>query len=262
MIKERANEPDAFFSLREPVLTRARFLLSAEARYTSAGEGESPSASQLRAHSASTRRHRRALTRPELRGKNESGTGARFHTSTNHQSLLLFSSLPPLLPLAPAASPSSVLSSSVTASAAGSNPAPIHANVLPLRLQRHLPYYYNPCPLHSAGSSHTTYVPRASELVATAGRSLDYAPSLFHHHPTATLAHTLSLYISLCLSLGPHGRPLVPLLLLTISSISTTAVSIRPPFAQSFILVAPTISVLFTDNFGPLLRIVISLATI
>lgn len=28
-----------------------------------------------------------------------------------------------------------------------------------------------PCPLHSAGSSHTTYVPRASELVATAERS-------------------------------------------------------------------------------------------
>lgn len=48
---------------------------------------------------------------------------------------------------------------------------------------------YNPCPLHSAGSSHTTYVPRrASELVATAGRSLDYAPSLFHHHPTESLS--------------------------------------------------------------------------
>lgn len=78
--------------------------------------------------------------------------------------------------------------------------SPIHANVLPLRLQRHLPYNYNPCPLHSAGSSHTTYVPRASELVATAGRSLDYAPSLFHHHPTATLAYTLSFSLSLSLS--------------------------------------------------------------
>lgn len=71
--------------------------------------------------------------------------------------------------------------------------SPNHANVLSLRLQRHLSYNYNPCPLHSAGSSHTTYVPRASELVATAGRSLDYVPSLFHHHPTATLAHTLFL---------------------------------------------------------------------
>lgn len=144
--------------------------------------------------------------------------------------------------------------------------SPIHANVLSLRLQRHLPYNYNPCPLHSAGSSHTTYVPRASELVATAGRSLDYAPSLFHHHPTATLAHThihsLSLYLSLSLSLslGPHGSPLTPLLAL--SSVSTTAVSVRPPFARSLILVAPTISVLLTDNFDPLLHIVISLVTI
>lgn len=59
-----------------------------------------------------------------------------------------------------------------------------------LRLRRCLSYNYNPCPLHSAGSSHTTYVPRASELVATAGRSLDYAPSLFHHYPTAALAHS------------------------------------------------------------------------
>lgn len=60
------------------------------------------------------------------------------------------------------------------------------------RLLRHLPYTYASCPLHSAGSSHTTYVPRASELVATAGRSLDYAPSLFHHHPTALAPRTLS----------------------------------------------------------------------
>lgn len=102
--------------------------------------------------------------------------------------------------------------------------SPNHANVLSLRLQRHLSYNYNPCPLHSAGSSHTTYVPRASELVATAGRSLDYVPSLFHHHPTATLAHTHSL------SLGPHGRPRTPLLAL--SGISTTTVSVRPPFAR------------------------------
>lgn len=50
-----------------------------------------------RVNSARTRRalDGRVLTRPELRGKNESGTGTRFRTSTNHQSLLLssFSSL-------------------------------------------------------------------------------------------------------------------------------------------------------------------------
>ena len=45
LIEERANKPDAFFSLRKLVLTRTRFLLSTEARYTPASEGESPSAS-------------------------------------------------------------------------------------------------------------------------------------------------------------------------------------------------------------------------
>lgn len=158
-----------------------------------------------RVNSARTRRalDGRVLTRPELRGKNESGTGTRFRTSTNHQSLLLssFSSLlfrlfchsrqPLLRPI--------VLRYSFSSRFKPAS-SPIHANVLPLRLQRHLPYNYNPCPLHSAGSSHTTYVPRASELVATAGRSLDYAPSLFHHHPTATLAYTLSFSLSLSLS--------------------------------------------------------------
>ena len=67
------------------------------------------------------------------------------------------------------------------------------------------------CPFHSAGSSRTTYVPRASELVATAGRSLDYALSFFHHHlhipplslfaipPSFLPSFSLSLSLSLCL---------------------------------------------------------------
>lgn len=92
--------------------------------------------------------------------------------------------------------------------------------------------------------------------MATAGRSLDYATSLFHHHPTAT---SFSLFLSLSFS---HDCPLAPLFTLTISSVSTTAVSVRPPFTHSLILVAPTISVLLTDNFSSLLHIVIFLATI
>lgn len=221
-----------------------------------------------RVNSARTRRalDGRVLIRPELRGENESGTGVRFRTSTNHQSLLP-SSFSSLLPPVASASRFAVLSSRVRSSAAAnSNPPRLRSaqTFYSLRLQRHLPYNYNPCPLHSAGSSHTTYVPRASELVATAGRSLDYAPSLFHHHPTATLAHTLSFSLSVCLSLslslGPHSRPLTPLL--AHSGVSTTVVSVRPPFARSLILIAPTISVFLTDNFDPLLHIVISLATI
>lgn len=77
-----------------------------------------------------------------------------------------------------------------------------HAIVFYFNLnERHLPYNYNnPCPFHSAGSSHTTYVPRASELVATAGRSLDYAPSLFHTVTRPPFSHTHSL--------GPHRHTL------------------------------------------------------
>lgn len=162
-----------------------------------------------RVNSARTRRalDGRVLIRPELRGENESGTGVR--TSTNHQSLLP-SSFSSLLPPVASASRFAVLSSRVRSSAAAnSNPPRLRSaqTFYSLRLQRHLPYNYDPCPLHSAGSSHTTYVPRASELVATAGRSLDYAPSLFHHHPTATLAHTLSFSLSFSRPSWPSSHP-------------------------------------------------------
>lgn len=82
-----------------------------------------------------------------------------------------------------------------------------------------------PCPLHSAGSSHTTYVPRASELVATAERSLDYAPSLFYHHPPPPFsrAHTHSL------TRGPHRHPLV---LFTIAEVPTTVSSLCSPTSR------------------------------
>lgn len=131
--------------------------------------------------------------------------------------------------------------------------SPNHANVLSLRLQRHLSYNYNPCPLHSAGSSHTTYVPRASELVATAGRSLDYVPSLFHHHPTATLAHTLSFSRPSWSSPYPSTRPLRHFHHHRLDSPTLCPLSL--------VLVAPTISVFLADNFDSLLHIVISLAT-
>lgn len=179
--------------------------------------------------------------------------------TTNH----FFSSLLPLLPLAPAASPSSVLSSSVTASAAGSNPVRLRSTQTFYHFDFNGTFPITTTPVRfTRPEVHTlpTFPERRSSWPQRDGRSTTLPRSSTTTRPP--LSHTLSLYISLCLSLGPHGRPLVPLLLLTISSISTTAVSIRPPFAQSFILVAPTISVLFTDNFGPLLRIVISLATI
>lgn len=131
--------------------------------------------------------------------------------------------------------------------------SPNHANVLSLRLQRHLSYNYNPCPLHSAGSSHTTYVPRASELVATAGRSLDYVPSLFHHHPTTTLAHTLSFSQPSWPFPYPSTRPLRHFHHHRLGSPTLCPLSL--------VLVAPTISVFLADNFDPLLHIVISLAT-
>lgn len=98
-------------------------------------------------------------------------------------------------------------SSSIDTSSASSASSPASCSTL-LRLLLDffgtfpIPLY--PCPLHSTGSSHTTYVPRASELVATAGRSLDYAPSLFHHHPTA-LAHSL-----VRPSPSPHPEPPSP----------------------------------------------------
>lgn len=60
------------------------------------------------------------------------------------------------------------------------------------RSRRLAPFLVLPCPFHSAGSSRTTYdVPRASELVATAGRSLDYALSLYHHHLHAAFSLSL-----------------------------------------------------------------------
>lgn len=111
--------------------------------------------------------------------------------------------------------------------------------------------------LHSAGSSHTTYVPRASELVATAGRSLDYAPSLFHHHPTTVLAYSLSRPSPSY----PHRHPL---------AISSHPRSPRRshyrspthrPFRSSLSHRTGARSLL-ADNYGHRLNIVISLATI
>lgn len=77
------------------------------------------------------------------------------------------------------------------------------------------PFPFLSCPFHSAGSSRTTYVPRASELVATAGRSLDYVLSHFHHHlhtPCPSLfaipAFSLPLSFSFAATTTDRSRPL------------------------------------------------------
>lgn len=73
------------------------------------------------------------------------------------------------------------------------------------------------CPFHSAGSSRTTYVPRASELVATAGRSLDYALLALPPPPTRASSVSLSLPLtslslpSLFLSVPSRASLLLPL---------------------------------------------------
>ena len=75
------------------------------------------------------------------------------------------------------------------------------------------------CPFHSAGSSRTTYVPRASELVATAGRSLDYALLALPPPPTRASSVSLStpylplasLSVSLSVSMSSRASLLLPL---------------------------------------------------
>ena len=122
------------------------------------------------------------------------------------------------------------------------------------------PYPFLSCPFHSAGSSRTTYVPRASELVATAGRSLDYALSFFHHHlhipssipfryrPSVLLSLSLSLYFSRCHHYQPFSLSLS--LSLCLCSSSSSSLDIVPSHFRfrSTALVSPrqaTLSRLF-----------------
>lgn len=209
-MRRELTSPTPLFSSREPVSHEGTFSPFRRGAVHPRGRVT------LRAHSASPRRPSTDLTQ-ELRGRNASGIGVVpvFVPALNQPPTTFSLFLPSLLSSATTATrasllprlPAIVLRCSFSSRFEPTS-SPNHANVLSLRFQRHLSYNYNPCPLHSAGSSHTTYVPRASELVATAGRSLDYVPSLFHHHPTATLAHTLSFSRPSWPSPYPSTRPL------------------------------------------------------
>lgn len=163
-----------------------------------------------RVNSARTRRalDGRVLTRPELRGKNESGTGTRFRTSTNHQSLLLssFSSAYS----ATRVSRFSVLSSSVTASAAGSNPLRLRSTQMFYHFDFNGTFPITTTPVRfTRPEVHTlpTFPERRSSWPQRDGRSTTLPRSSTTTRPPLSHTHSLSLYLSLFPSFSRPSWP-------------------------------------------------------
>jgi len=202
-----------------------------------------------------------------LRDKNESGTGGPFsYQHYNHQPLLLSSvlSLPPIQPLLLSSFRPPLQLQQQVRTRFVSDPRK-RSTFYHFDFNGTFPITTTPVRF-TRPEVHTlpTFLERRSSWPQRDGRSTTLPRSSTTTRPPLSHIHTL---LSLCLSLSlflylPLDCPLAPLLTLTISSVSTTAVSVRPPFACSLILVALTTSVFLTNNFGPLLHVVISLATI